>query len=150
MSVREVSKNDINSWLDMRSQLWPNCPNDEHLKEINEILLDIENKPVFVVEKDNEIIGFIEASIHQYAPGCNNSPVGFIEGLYVKPNYRNCGIGKKLIEEVEMWSYYKGFKEVASDAEIDNKISILVHQKLGYKIVETINDEVKFVKGLNK
>jgi aminoglycoside 6'-N-acetyltransferase I len=147
--VRIANKNDINKWLEMRFNLWPHCSKDEHLKEINECLNNFLNYPVFVVEKNNDIIGFVEASIHDHAPGCHTTPIGFIEGWYVEPNYRNSGIGKKLIEAVEKWSLSKGFSEVASDAELDNSISILAHQKMGYKIVGKTEEEVKFLKEIN-
>ena len=76
MNVRLVKERDFNNWIEMRQDLWPDCPLIEHKKECVDSLKNIEETPIFVLEINNELIGFIEASIHEYAPGCHTSNLG--------------------------------------------------------------------------
>ena len=70
----------------------------------------------------------------------------YAEGWYVNLDLRNCGYGKQLIKIAENWAIENGFKELASDAEIENFDSIAAHKALGFKEVEQI---VCFIKQLN-
>ncbi len=87
----------------------------------------------FIYKLNNEYIGFINLSIRtDYVEGSNSSPVGFVEGIYVKPEYRNKGIAKKLIIKGEEWAKSKGCTQIGSDIEMDNDISYKFHQKVGF------------------
>lgn len=72
--------------------------------------------------------------------GCLSSPVGYIEGIYLKPEYRSAGYGRQLVARAETWFKGKGCKEMATDAEIDNLDAQKFHENLGfqeiYRIVE--------------
>jgi GNAT superfamily N-acetyltransferase len=58
---------------------------------------------------------------------------GYLEGWFVEPAFRQRGIGGELVRCAEDWARGKGSSEMASDAEIDNLVSIEAHNKLGYK-----------------
>lgn len=60
------------------------------------------------------------------------SPVGYLEGIYVKEEYRRKGIGQKLLNFGTFWVKEKGCKEFASDCEIDNIESLSFHTKMGF------------------
>lgn len=45
---------------------------------------------------------------HDYVPGATQSPVAYIEGIYVKENYRKQGLGKALIQHAEQWAIEQG------------------------------------------
>jgi aminoglycoside 6'-N-acetyltransferase I len=81
-------------------------------------------------------------SIHDSADGCDTRNVGFIEGLYVEPDYRRRGIARQLIDKSYEWFRYK---EVASDALIENQGSIAMYLALGFEEVERV---VKFARQL--
>jgi aminoglycoside 6'-N-acetyltransferase I len=49
------------------------------------------------------------------------SPVAFLEGWYVDPDYRGARVGRRLVEAVEAWAREQGFSELASDALLDNE-----------------------------
>jgi aminoglycoside 6'-N-acetyltransferase I len=51
----------------------------------------------------------------------------------VKPEVRRKGIGELLIASAEEWSRLQGCSEIASDAEIENHLSIDVQKKLGFE-----------------
>lgn len=132
--IRAVERKDFTSWLELRKCLWDELSEEEHLKEMNEIYINPETQLVLVAENEkSELVGFLEASIRPFAEDCLTENVGYLEGWYVKPSYRRCGIGRALVRAAEKWAKSMGCEEMASDSEIGNEISIMVHAKLGYK-----------------
>jgi aminoglycoside 6'-N-acetyltransferase I len=118
---------------------------EKHNSEIEEAIED-SSKGNFIAETHEEQCGFIETSIRNYAEGCLTRDVGYIEGIYVEPEYRLKGMAKELIKTAEYWAISKGCKEMASDCLIDNEISIKAHISSGYKEVERL---VHFMKSLD-
>ena len=77
--------------------------------------------------------------------GLEARPVGYIEGWYVDGDVRRQGVGRALVEAAEAWARSKGCRQMASDALIDNAVSIEAHARLGYREVERL---VHFAKEL--
>jgi aminoglycoside 6'-N-acetyltransferase I len=142
----------------MRRALWPDCPDEEHRAEI-ERFFGIDGGPhtgsvgsssgeiaTFVAERPGGgLCGFLEASVRPWAEGCQTRPVGYIEGWFVDEDMRRHGVGRALVEAAEPWSRSKGCLWMASDALIDNAVSIEAHDRLGYREVERL---VHFAKEL--
>ncbi len=149
MLIRLGKKDDYAEWLKMRMELWPLCEIAVHEQEMKEMIENLKNFPVFVAEEESRIIGFIEASVHSLTTGNDIHNIGYIEGWFIRKEERRKGYGKLLIQAVEEWAKENGFKEVGSDAEISNAVSILAHQKLGYILIGEDIHEVKFMKKLN-
>jgi aminoglycoside 6'-N-acetyltransferase I len=89
----------------------------------------------FVAEHEQALIGFVEVSLRPYAEGCNSSPVGYLEGWYVAPQYGRSGVGRRLVETAEDWARARGCLEMASDTELHNTQSQRAHARLGYQEV---------------
>lgn len=135
--VRTITSKDWFDWRRMRQTLWPGCPPNQHTQEMKAILADCENQAVFgIPHPDGGLCGFLEASLRKYAEGCMTSPVGYIEGLYVDPDFQRRGAGRSLVQRAEDWARQKGCREMASDCLIDNPISLAAHLALGYQEVE--------------
>ncbi len=87
----------------------------------------------------NTPLGFVEASVrHDYVNGTNSSPVAFLEGIYVVPDFRNTGIAAKFFSVVEDWACSIGCSELASDAALENVTSHQVHHAMGFKETERV------------
>jgi aminoglycoside 6'-N-acetyltransferase I len=94
----------------------------------------------------NVAVGFVEASLRRdYVPGTDSSPVAFLEGIYVAPTSRRRGVAIQLVIEVEGWARAHGCAEFASDTQLENGTSQLVHKALGFHETERI---VCFAKSL--
>jgi aminoglycoside 6'-N-acetyltransferase I len=70
--------------------------------------------------------------------GATESPVAYVEDVYVKPTYQRQGIAKKLIDQAEDWAKQKGITQLASDTNITNLQSIHFHEKIGFAEAERI------------
>lgn len=132
--IREVRANDAAQWLRLRKVLWDETSDAEHRTEMLDIYEHHETQLVLVAENETEeLVGFLEASIRPFVEDCQTDHVGYLEGWFVEPEYRQQGIGKKLVAAAEDWARDKGCTEMASDAEIGNDSSLRAHQSLGYE-----------------
>jgi aminoglycoside 6'-N-acetyltransferase I len=132
--VRPLSESDLNEWFRMRKQLWDVAADDDHKSEMLDIFANPDSQVVFVADSGNgRLLGFLEASIRPFVEDCHSDQVGYLEGWYVEPEYRESGIGRELVIQAEGWARERGCTEMASDAEIGNQISLTAHQSLGYE-----------------
>lgn len=139
MRIREAAPADRIAWLRMREALWPGSLADHDLETRRFFEEPDEQQRTFVAEDEaGNLVGFLELDQRKYAPGCDSSPVPFIEGWYVESSARQQGVGRALVREAERWALAAGFHEIASDSEIDNQVSLSAHGALGYEEVERI------------
>lgn len=143
--IRNATSRDRDQWLIMRKALWPDCSDNKHTLEIEQILSS--QGVVFVAEhEDAGLIGFAEISIrNDHVEGASISPIPYLEGWYVDDRFRGTGIGRSLIRAAERWSNQRGFAELASDAEVENYSSIAIHKAIGFK---EVGRNVQFIKTL--
>lgn len=138
MNIREVSISDFNQWVRLRYLLWPYHTVEELSEEMEKLYSRINSDYIFYLAEDNHnIVGFIEVSIHENALGCKTKNVGFIEGWYVKAEYRQRGVGRLLVEKSEVWAINKGCIEMASDTNQRYPVSQTAHKALGYEEVDS-------------
>ena len=90
------------------------------MKELNE-----KNRYFVVIEIDNEVIGAGQASYKKN--------IGELGRIYIKKEFRNNGIGTKLIKHLIDFLKKKKVKEIESYAYTRNKSSLKVHHKFGFK-----------------
>ncbi len=110
--------------------------------------MEAENEEHFLYELDGRYIGLMDLSLRSdYVEGAETRPAGYIEGIYIEPDFRGRGIAKEFIEFAKEWSQNKGAKELASDAPIHNTESIAFHMAVGF---EEAGRNVHFVMRLNE
>ena len=141
------SPSDRTDWHDMGSALWPDHTVSD-LEQVFDDLLTLKHYQGYMCRLESgEAVGFIFVSLRRdYVEGSSSSPVGYIEGIYVKPKYREQGIAKTLSERGEEWSFEHGCKEMASDAYWDNNESREFHKHIGYEETERIVHFIKPIK----
>jgi len=129
----------------MSVALFPDYTADDLAKGMREFRARSDGE-VFIGEReDGSVAGFVEVGSRPYADGCETSPVGYIEALYVDPDVRRSGYGRDLLKAAENWARGRGYHEMASDALLDNEISHAAHYRAGYEEVDRV---VQFRKGL--
>jgi aminoglycoside 6'-N-acetyltransferase I len=105
-------------------------------QRLTAVLANSQSQAVFVAEAEpGRLVGFVEVATRDWAEGCTTRPVGYLEAWYVAPAYRRQGVGRALVAAAESWTRAKGYREMASDAVLDNDVSHRAHAKLGYREV---------------
>ena len=139
-----VSIKNENEWAELCIALWSDNTTTNMLEERKNG--ELPNEYLYMV--DGEAVAFLSLSLrHDYVEGTDSSPVGYLEGIYVKPNYRGRGIAGELVEFAKEWAISQGCSELASDFELDNENSRLFHRKIGF---DEVNKIICFTMDLNK
>ncbi len=145
MIIEIISKDNIQQLTELVLELWTDCDYEEEKGNYKKII-GAENKVCYLIKTQDIYVGFIHLSLrNDWVEGANDLPVAYIEAIYVKPNYQKRGIGKKLVDMGEKWGKQKGCKQLASDTEMGNLISIDFHEKMGFEEASRI---VCFIKEL--
>ena len=130
--IKQASHSDAVDAASLALLLWSSHTLEE-LKEEMEQAIDSTGSAIFLVYAGEEAIGFAQCQLRlDYVEGTDTSPVGYLEGLYVKENYRKQGYAKLLIAHAEQWARNKGCQEFASDCELANEESLAMHLRLGF------------------
>ncbi|KKC35271.1 aminoglycoside 6'-acetyltransferase [Devosia epidermidihirudinis] len=140
MIIATASPADATDWAAMRQALWPSHDIAEHVADIADYLA-APGDTLTLIARDTAgaAIGFAEASIrHDFVNGCDTSPVGFLEGIYVVPEHRRTGIAGKLVDAVADWVRQRGYTQLASDADINNTQSHQMHEALGFEETQRV------------
>lgn len=130
--IRKASKNDVRIIADLAVLMWHDNSVDELADEFSE-LLSKDDAQIFLKYEKDIPVGFAQCQLrHDYVEGTETTPVGYLEGIFVKKSYRNRGYAKELLSKCEMWAKDKGCKEFASDCAIDNDISFQFHRAMNF------------------
>lgn len=136
--IKVANKNDSKTIAQMAIKIWDNDSIEELEKEFDDFV-DDPNMASFIKYLDGKAIGFANASIrYDYVEGCESSPIGYLEGVYIDDNYRNNNYARQLVEVCENWAKSFGIKEFASDCTLTNKDSLAFHFAIGFEEVNRI------------
>ena len=130
--IRKASKNDIRIIAGLAVLMWDENSVDDLADEFSEILSK-DDAQIFVKYEEDIPVGFAQCQLrHDYVEGTETTPVGYLEGIFVKEGYRNRGYAKELLNQCETWAKEKGCKEFASDCELDNDGSFQFHMAMNF------------------
>ena len=130
--IKKAGNNDLEALAKLAILMWQNHSITELINEFSEI---IENgKSVFFLKYEYDVpVGFAQCQlINDYVEGTKISPVGYLEGIFVKEQCRHKGYAKELLVECEAWAKENGCSEFASDCEINNIDSFHFHQAMNF------------------
>ena len=109
---------------------------DELLEENEQLFTDI-NQAFFLAFNGDKAVAVSHGSLRrEYVNGANDGLKGYLEAIYVLPEYRKNGIAAKLVNTVERWAGRCGCREMASDCLLDNTESYNFHLKIGFEETE--------------
>ncbi|MFJ7952996.1 aminoglycoside 6'-N-acetyltransferase [Lysinibacillus sp. NPDC096418] len=130
--IKQAIQEDAQISAQLALLLWPNHTLSEFTENMAAYIAS-ENAVIFLAFRGTEAVGFAQCQLRtDYVEGTNSSPVGYLEGLFVKEEFRQHGFAKQLVTSCEQWAKTNGCKEFASDCELDNTKSLAVHLKLGF------------------
>ena len=127
MTISKLKKSDNRQVAPLIQQLTKNIVKPDKLLERIKNLTDQENSRFLVVKKDNRAVG-IGGLVWYYIP--SKGLVGWIEEVVVDSEYRNQGIGQKILQELLKLAVAKNLKQVKLTSS--NPIAKHIYQKLGF------------------
>ena len=131
MTIRKAVPEDSVILGELAARMWEHDPAE--LAAEFATLTASEEAACFLAFDGNNAIGFAQCQLrHDYVEGCETSPVGFLEGIFVAEGYRLTGTGRALLAACEAWAKSVGCSEFASDCELDNTVSLAWHMKNGF------------------
>ncbi len=137
-NVRQMNAADVKVWAGMRAALWPGDPLEIHAEDIGRMLGGRKTWGFIAETLTGAAAGFAELAIRDYANGCETRPVGFLEGIWVAPEFRRQGAGATLIAHIEGFLIARGFREIGSDAFINDSLSHEAHAGWGFSETERV------------
>ncbi len=146
MDIRIATEEYLDDCLALAMKLWPD---GEPCERMDALLKDIrsEDWACLLCQDGDRAVGFAELSLRRdYVEGCDGSPVGYLEGVYVLPEYRRQGVAKALLAFAEQWVAGKGCTQMASDCELTNGDSLRFHLGSGFTEANRI---ICFVKDID-
>lgn len=138
---------DFDELLNMSQKLWSDYDTDELTKLLKQTVQSKKNRVLLAKTSDRRTIGFSIFSIRSdYVEGANKSPTGYLEGIFVEPDFRKMGIAKQFLCIGESWCKENACTQIGSDTWLTNKESREFHKKLGFWEEEEI---VHFLKDIS-
>jgi ribosomal protein S18 acetylase RimI-like enzyme len=107
---------------------------DQGLKDIQEM-----NGVCFVAESKGTVVGFVQGIIDahngqvMHILGHNPSIDGWIGLLIVDLDFRNQGIGRRLIKNIKQYFTKNGCKTMRLKVMVDNRDTVHMYEKLGFR-----------------
>ena len=130
--ILKAGKGEVGILADLAVLMWDGNSVNELIAEFSETISN--GKSQFFLKYENDTpIGFAQCQLRcDYVEGTSTSPVGYLEGIFIKEEYRRKGYAKELLAECEAWAREKGCREFASDCEIDNADSFHFHKAMNF------------------
>lgn len=133
MCIRKANAADARTLAEMAALLFHH-DDLQALQAEFEALTQHAEAACFLAENGDAAVGFAQCQLrHDYVEGTETSPVGYLEGIYVKAPYRRMGVAGQLLHACEEWSMAMGCTEFASDCELDNMDSLRFHLQMGFE-----------------
>ena len=133
-----IYRTDFTAWEQMRKAIYSSVDDKLNRQEMENIFDSDEWSCQFIEEESGQKIGLVEVSARNIVDGCLSSPVAYLEGLYLKPKYRNQGIGKQVVQMIMRWCSENGFTELATDTELRNEKAQHFYMSLGFKETDRV------------
>lgn len=143
--ISKASVLDLNTLACLAAMMWTDHTVEELEKEFAEIM-EKGSSAFFIIRENGLPLGFAQCQLRRdYVEGTDSSPVGYLEGIFVKEEYRKRGYAHRLLTECESWAKTQGCTEFASDCELHNTTSLKFHLSMGF---EEANRIICFTKKL--
>ena len=137
-TIEKLNSSNLNVGVELAHMLWDDYTIGEATEDFKEEIEKGEDGH-FLLKANDKYVGFLEISIrHDYVEGTDSSPVGYIEGIFVKEGYRKMKLASKLIDFANDYFKQKGCTEMGSDCELTNELSIKFHKGIGFQEVNRV------------
>jgi len=140
VNIRETQDTNDSDWLSLRGEFIPELNRQQQRDFLRAFAQDSPAFCAFVAYDDRaRAAGFAEVSVRRdYVNGCRHRPVLYLEGIFVRPEFRGRGIARALCAAAEHWGREHRCREFASDVYTDDSNSLAAHAGLGFEETERV------------
>jgi len=132
LTIRAAVPEDLEDLVTLGRMMWPDNTEAGLREEFADTLQD-SLACFFLLYRGEEPVGFAQVQLRRdYVEGTVTSPVGYLEGIYIKKEYRRKGYAGMLVRTCENWAAEKGCSEFASDCPVTNTVSYAFHMHMGF------------------
>lgn len=92
--IRKATKQDVTCIAEMAIMMWDSNSIEELAEEFETVLYN-EECAIYLYCIDHMPIGFAQCGLrHDYVEGTESSPVGYLEGIFIREGYRKNGYAR--------------------------------------------------------
>lgn len=140
MKIRPATLTDTPAIVTLNKiSLGYNFPFEATRERVKKILSSPFTK-LLVADMNGETVGYVLAVEYPTTYGVESKNVS---SLAVLPNFQGRGIGKKLMEAIELWAKETGAQAIRLSSQVKRTDAHRFYQKLGY---ENYKDQKAFIK----
>lgn len=130
--IRKAGEKDVHAAAELAALMWSEHSAGELSAEFS-ALISSDKAQLFLAYENDIPIGFAQCQLRcDYVEGTETTPVGYLEGIFVRETYRHKGCARGLLAACEAWAREKGCREFASDCELDNIDSFRFHMAMHF------------------
>lgn len=130
--VKKADRADAEALAALAVQMWKEHSVSELAAEFAETMAD-PHAQFFLKCAGDTPVGFAQCQLRSdYVEGTQTTPVGYLEGIFVREEYRGRGFAKQLLAACEAWAREMGCQEFASDCELKNTASFQFHKAMQF------------------
>ena len=95
-----------------------------------------DERPLFVAVADGTVVGFAEAP-----PDGDDTGLAHLYRIYVDPDHWGQGIGRALLERIQMTLRERNFERLTVSVHADNEVGVAFYEAAGFERLGTAPDE---------
>lgn len=146
MEYVEYAASDFDEFLGMGQKLWTELDEGVLERKLSRVAQSEKYKVLLAKDSTGKCTGFSIFSIRtDYVEGSENSPTGYLEGIFVEAEFRKMGIANDFVRRGEVWCKEKGCTQLGSDTWQTATKSREFHKRLGFREEDEL---VHFLKDL--
>lgn len=138
MTIVPATRERFAQWQALRAALYTGLDDAFHQREMEHLLACEDFGCFLALGVDGRAAGLLELSLRNVVDGCIGGPVGYVEGIYLAPEARGHGHGRRLLEFAAEWFRARGCREMATDAELENLDAQAFYRAAGFTRTWTV------------
>ena len=138
IQISTLRPEEFDDWVTLSLALFTEYTREEMEKRLKR-RTQLNTSHTLVAKTNGLPVGFVTVSIRKdHVEGTTTTPVGYLESIYITPEFRNRGLAKALYDKAESWCGLQGCTEMGSDTWHWNKEAQEFHRRLGFLDVHTL------------
>lgn len=146
VTIREATTGDINAMSGLLNELFSIesdfTPDIRRQRQGLADLMQHREATLLVATVGNDIVGM--CSLQPLTSTAEGGRVGLVEDLVVAANYRNTGVGRKLLRQIETIAEKQGMSRLQLLADRNNEAAEVFYDHLGWRRTNMIAYRKKF------